>query len=106
MPGSIGRACASRVGAAVIGIASETRSWDAMRDITMPVSRLNGVRLQRIGSRRGLPSMTAAANLWPWSHDYEHIMSKLISKSRFKAHALELFRQVEHTGQPIVITDR
>lgn len=29
-----------------------------------------------------------------------------VSKSRFKAEALELFRQVEKTGQPIVITDR
>jgi prevent-host-death family protein len=29
-----------------------------------------------------------------------------ISKSRFKAHALELFRQVERTGKPIVVTDR
>ena len=29
-----------------------------------------------------------------------------ISKSRFKAEALELFRQVEKTGHPIVITDR
>ena len=28
-----------------------------------------------------------------------------VSKSRFKAHALELFRQVEQTGQPIIITD-
>jgi prevent-host-death family protein len=33
-------------------------------------------------------------------------MSVTVSKSRFKARALELFRQVEHTGQPIVITDR
>ena len=33
-------------------------------------------------------------------------MSTSVSKSRFKAHALELFRQVERTGQPIVITDR
>jgi prevent-host-death family protein len=33
------------------------------------------------------------------------LMTK-VSKSRFKAHALELFRQVERTGQPIVITDR
>jgi prevent-host-death family protein len=33
-------------------------------------------------------------------------MSTAISKSRFKARALELFRQVEQTGQPIVITDR
>ncbi len=29
-----------------------------------------------------------------------------VSKSRFKAHALELFREVERTGQPLVITDR
>lgn len=29
-----------------------------------------------------------------------------ISKSRFKARALELFREVEKTGVPIVITDR
>ncbi|MEO5567802.1 MAG: type II toxin-antitoxin system Phd/YefM family antitoxin [Gemmatimonadaceae bacterium] len=29
-----------------------------------------------------------------------------ISKSRFKAHALELFRQVEQTGKPLIITDR
>jgi prevent-host-death family protein len=28
-----------------------------------------------------------------------------VSKSRFKAHALELFRQVEQTGKPIIITD-
>ncbi len=29
-----------------------------------------------------------------------------VSKSRFKSRALELFRQVERTGQPIIITDR
>jgi len=29
-----------------------------------------------------------------------------VSKSRFKARALEYFRQVEQTGQSIVITDR
>ena len=28
-----------------------------------------------------------------------------ISKSRFKAKALEYFRQVERTGKPIIITD-
>ena len=28
-----------------------------------------------------------------------------ISKSRFKAQALELFRQVEASGEPLVITD-
>ena len=33
-------------------------------------------------------------------------MPNTISKSRFKAQALELFRQVERTGKPIVITDR
>ncbi len=31
---------------------------------------------------------------------------RTISKSRFKAHALEYFRTVEKSGQPIVITDR
>jgi prevent-host-death family protein len=31
---------------------------------------------------------------------------KTVSKSHFKSHALELFRQVERTGKPIVITDR
>lgn len=29
-----------------------------------------------------------------------------VSKSKFKARALELFREVERTGQPLVITDR
>jgi prevent-host-death family protein len=29
-----------------------------------------------------------------------------ITKSRFKARALEYFRQVERTGKPIIITDR
>ncbi|HET9122960.1 MAG TPA: hypothetical protein VFN52_05605, partial [Acidiferrobacteraceae bacterium] len=32
-------------------------------------------------------------------------MKKQISKSQFKAKALELFRQVELTGEPLVITD-
>lgn len=33
-------------------------------------------------------------------------MGKTISKSRFKARALEYFREVEQTGQDIVITDK
>ena len=33
-------------------------------------------------------------------------MATIVSKSRFKAQALELFRQVERTGKPITITDR
>lgn len=33
-------------------------------------------------------------------------MANSISKSQFKARALELFRQVERTGRPLVITDR
>lgn len=28
-----------------------------------------------------------------------------VSKSQFKAHALELFRQVEASGEPIIVTD-
>lgn len=31
--------------------------------------------------------------------------SQHISKTEFKARALELFRQVEATGEPIVVTD-
>jgi antitoxin (DNA-binding transcriptional repressor) of toxin-antitoxin stability system len=34
------------------------------------------------------------------------IMENQISKSQFKAKALEIFRQVESNGQPVVITDR
>jgi prevent-host-death family protein len=33
-------------------------------------------------------------------------MPTTVSKSRFKAHALELFREVERTRKPIIITDR
>lgn len=33
-------------------------------------------------------------------------MTTKVSKSRFKANALALFRQVERTGKPIIITDR
>ena len=44
------------------------------------------------------------------SLDHGHItmviMDAHVSKSRFKAQALELFRQVEQSGHPIVITDR
>ena len=29
-----------------------------------------------------------------------------VSKSRFKAHALEYFRRIERSGRPLVITDR
>lgn len=31
---------------------------------------------------------------------------KAVSKSRFKAQALAIFREVEQTGKPVVITDR
>lgn len=33
-------------------------------------------------------------------------MEKSVSKSRFKAKALEYFRWVQETGQPLLITDR
>jgi len=32
-------------------------------------------------------------------------METEISKSRFKAHALEIFRRVEMTGEPVIVTD-
>ncbi len=28
-----------------------------------------------------------------------------VSKSKFKAHALEIFRRIERTGEPVIITD-
>jgi prevent-host-death family protein len=37
---------------------------------------------------------------------YDHGHMTTVSKSRFKARALELFRQVERTGEELVITDR
>ena len=33
-------------------------------------------------------------------------MHKTISKSRFKARALEYFREIERTGREVVITDK
>src|SRR5688500_20184518 len=42
-------------------------------------------------------------------NDYSHftiVTSMTVSKSRFKAQALELFRQVERTGKPITIRHR
>ncbi|HEV2358849.1 MAG TPA: type II toxin-antitoxin system Phd/YefM family antitoxin [bacterium] len=32
-------------------------------------------------------------------------MEKTVSKSRFKSHALEYFRQVEQSGEPLIVTD-
>jgi len=34
------------------------------------------------------------------------IVMNTISKSRFKARALDYFRMVERTGRPLIITDR
>lgn len=33
-------------------------------------------------------------------------MENVISKSKFKPHALEYFRQIERTGKEVIITDR
>lgn len=32
-------------------------------------------------------------------------MARSVSKTQFKAHALALFREIEHSGESIVITD-
>lgn len=32
-------------------------------------------------------------------------MNKVVSKSKFKPHALEYFRQVQETGQELIVTD-
>ena len=39
-------------------------------------------------------------------HDYRHMSLSQISKAAFKAHALEIFRRVQETGEPVLITDR
>ena len=38
---------------------------------------------------------------------YGHLLdtSMKMSKSAFKAHALEVFREIERTGEPMIITD-
>jgi prevent-host-death family protein len=33
-------------------------------------------------------------------------MMEMVAKSKMKAHCLEYFRQVEHSGQELIITDR
>jgi PHD/YefM family antitoxin component YafN of YafNO toxin-antitoxin module len=33
-------------------------------------------------------------------------MTVEMSKSKFKAQALEVFREIERTGEPVIITDR
>jgi len=35
----------------------------------------------------------------------DKIMEGEVSKSKFKAHALEIFRRVEATGEPVIVTD-
>ena len=37
--------------------------------------------------------------------DYGHMLGQ-ISKASFKARALEIFRRVQETGEPVLITDR
>jgi antitoxin (DNA-binding transcriptional repressor) of toxin-antitoxin stability system len=34
------------------------------------------------------------------------VMVSRVSKSRFKAQALEIFRRIESTGEPVIVTDR
>jgi prevent-host-death family protein len=36
----------------------------------------------------------------------ETIMEEMISKSQFKPHALQYFREVEQTGKELIISDR
>ena len=38
-------------------------------------------------------------------HDYSHMLAH-VSKANFKARALEIFRRVQETGEPVLITDR
>jgi prevent-host-death family protein len=38
--------------------------------------------------------------------DYSHMPLNQVSKASFKARALEIFRRVQETGEPVLITDR
>jgi antitoxin (DNA-binding transcriptional repressor) of toxin-antitoxin stability system len=38
--------------------------------------------------------------------DYGHMPLNQVSKASFKAHALEIFRRVQETGEAVLITDR
>ena len=39
-------------------------------------------------------------------NDYRHMTLTHVSKAHFKTHALEIFRRVQETGEPVLITDR
>ena len=39
-------------------------------------------------------------------NDHRHMERARISKANFKARALEIFRRVQETGEPVLITDR
>ena len=39
-------------------------------------------------------------------HDHRHMRANCVSKATFKARALEIFRRVQETGEPVLITDR
>ncbi len=52
--------------------------------------------------------------VWNFNYDYGNValvtkkrvaMDTEVSKSKFKAHALEIFRRVEATGEPVIVTD-
>lgn len=38
--------------------------------------------------------------------DHRHMPLSQVSKATFKARALEIFRRVQETGEPVLITDR
>ena len=47
------------------------------------------------------------SRIFDYSHDWGHIgFVKTVSKSKLKARMLELFREVEASGEPLVVTDR
>ena len=95
---------------------------DAEAAATMPPGPADGNRhvckFSDPGSARSMPSIGGPGltctgrmkHILTFRDDYGNMtmlmMMESVSKSRFKARALEYFRQVEQTGQPIVITDR
>src|SRR5260370_29934351 len=54
----------------------------------------------------GTQDDVCASNGMTIYNDYRHMETARISKANFKARALEIFRRVQETGEPVLITDR
>jgi antitoxin (DNA-binding transcriptional repressor) of toxin-antitoxin stability system len=55
--------------------------------------------MTRVISPSGAPTLRAGSEV-------AQVMKKTVSKSRFKAQALQWFREIERTGEDLIITDK